>query len=180
MTQHIPAGTWNIDPTHSTVGFKVRHLAISKVKGRFQTFSGTITTGETLEASRAEGTVEVASVTTNQEQRDQHLRTGDFFAADEFPEIAFRSTKVTQDDEELKVEGDFTMRGVTKPVVFEVEDVNVITEQQAGGTRMGFEAKAVVNRTDFGVNFNSTLETGGVMLGEDVTIELDIEAVLAQ
>lgn len=172
---NIPAGTWTLDAVHSTVGFSVRHLAISKVKGTFDEASATLTTGATPAETHADGAVKVASVNTNNEQRDGHLRTGDFFSAEEFPEITFRSTKVSGEGVDLKVEGDFTMRGVTKPVVFDVE-VGGVTEQN--GTRLGLEATTTVKRTDFGVNFNMPLEAGGLTLGEDVKLMLDLQFVL--
>lgn len=177
MSNTIPAGTWTLDATHSTVAFQIRHLAISKVKGTFEEAAAALITGATPEESSASGSVKVASINTNQEQRDEHLRTGDFFAADEFPEITFRSTKVEGDEEELKVEGELTMRGVTKPVVFDVEVGGVVVDPY-GNTKLGLEAKTKINRTDFGVNFNAALETGGVMLGEEVKLELDLQFAL--
>ncbi|CAG7844426.1 Protein YceI [Pseudoclavibacter triregionum] len=179
MTQQIPAGTWNIDPTHSTVSFTVRHLAISKVKGAFEQFEGVITTGETAEQSSVRASVEVASVNTNQAQRDEHLRSGEFFKAEEFPQLTFVSTAVRQDGDELEVTGDLTMRGVTKQVTFEVEPGGVIVDGY-GQTKLGFEASAKVNRKEFGIEWNAPLEAGGLTLGDEVKIELDIQAVLAQ
>lgn len=177
MSNTIPAGTWTLDATHSTVAFQIRHLAISKVKGTFEEAAATLITGATPAESSASGSVKVASINTNQEQRDEHLRTGDFFAADEFPEITFHSTKVEGDEEELKVQGELTMRGVTKPVVFDVEVGGVVVDPY-GNTKLGLEAKTKINRTDFGVNFNAALETGGVMLGEEVKLELDLQFAL--
>lgn len=179
MTQNIPAGTWNIDPTHSTVSFTIRHLAISKVKGTFDQFAGVITTGETPEQSSVQASAEVASINTNQAQRDEHLRTSDFFQADQFPQIAFASTGVRQDGDDVKVDGELTMRGVTKPVTFDVEPGGVIVDGY-GQTKLGFEASTKVNRKDFGIEWNAPLEAGGFTLGDDVKIDLDVQAVLAQ
>lgn len=179
MTESIPAGTWNIDPTHSTVSFTIRHLAISKVKGTFDRFEGTITTGETPEQSSTEASVEVASINTNQSQRDEHLRTADFFKADEFPKLSFRSTGVRQDGESLKVDGELTMRGVTKPVTFDVEPGGVVVDGY-GQTKLGLEARTKVNRKEFGIEWNAPLEAGGLTLGDEVKIDLDLQAVLAQ
>lgn len=177
--QQIPAGTWNIDPTHSTVAFTIRHLAISKVKGTFDRFEGVITTAEDLTQSSAKAHAEVASINTNQSQRDEHLRTGDFFAADEHPKIEFTSTAVRADGDDFKVDGELTLRGVTKPVTFDVEPGGLVKDGY-GQTKIGFEATAKVNRKDFGLTWNAPLEAGGLTLGDDVKIELDVQAVLAQ
>ncbi|MFD2757600.1 YceI family protein [Gulosibacter faecalis] len=168
----ITPGTWTIDPTHTDVHFSVRHLAISKVKGSFEQFEGTIVVGEDITQTTVEGTVEVASVNTNQKQRDEHLRTSDFFLADEFPQITFKSTAVRADGDDLIVTGDFTMRGVTKPVDFKVE-IGGQTVDGYGNTKAGFEATTTVNRKDFGVNWNAPTEAGGLTLGDDVKIAID-------
>lgn len=171
------AGTWIIDPTHTEVGFSVRHLAISKVKGKFEKFSGSIVTGEQPTDSKVEAAVEVASINTNQADRDGHLRTGDFFAAEEYPEFTFVSTGVRQEGGEFKVDGDLTLRGVTKPVTFDFDFGGFGADPQ-GNFKAGFTATTVVKRDDFGVMWNAPLETGGLMLGNDVTITLDVQAAL--
>lgn len=172
-------GTWVIDPTHTEVGFSVRHLAISKVKGKFERFSGTITTAENPLDSSVEATVEVASINTNQADRDGHLRTGDFFAADEYPEFTFKSTGVRVEGGDYKVDGELTLRGVTKPVTFDFEFGGFGTDGY-GNYKVGFTATTVVKREDYGIQWNAPLETGGLLLGSDVTITLDVQAALQQ
>jgi len=173
------AGTWVIDPTHSEVGFSVRHLAISKVKGKFERFSGTITTAENPLESTVEATVEVASINTNQADRDGHLRTGDFFAAEEHPEFTFTSTGARAEGGDYKVDGELTLRGVTKQVSFDIDFGGFGTDPY-GNYKVGFTATTVVNREDYGIQWNAPLETGGLLLGSDVTIILDVQAVLQQ
>lgn len=172
-------GTWNIDPTHTEVGFSVRHLAISKVKGKFERFSGTITTAENPLESSAVATVEVASINTNQKDRDGHLRTNDFFAAEEFPEFTFTTTGVRSEGGDFKVDGELTLRGVTKPVTFDFE-LGGFGADAYGNYKVGFTATTVVQREDFGIQWNAPLETGGLLLGSDVTITLDVQAALVQ
>lgn len=172
------AGTWVIDPTHTEVGFSVRHLAISKVKGKFERFNGTFVTAENPLDSSVEANVEVASINTNQADRDGHLRTGDFFAAEEFPEFTFKSNGVRQNGSDFAIDGDLTLRGVTKPVTFDFEFGGFGT---MGDTyKAGFTAKTVVKREDYGIQWNAPLETGGLLLGSDVTITLDVQAALVQ
>ena len=170
-------GTWVLDPTHSEVGFSVRHLAISKVKGKFESFDATFVTAENPLDSTVKASAEVSSVTTNEKNRDAHLRTGDFFAAEEFPQLTFVSTGVREVDGEFKVDGDLTMRGVTKPVTFDFE-FGGFGEDAYGNYKAGFTAKTVVKREDFGLTWNAPLEKGGVLLGSDVTITLDVQASL--
>ena len=172
------AGSWTIDPAHSEVTFSVRHLAISKVRGSFEQFSGTIVTGETVEDSRVSAEVEVASVNTKQAQRDEHLRTSDFFLAEEFPTFSFASNAVRVEGDAVKVDGELTLRGVTKPVSFDVEFGGFTTDGY-GQRKLGLEATTKINRKDFGVNWNAPTEAGGLTLGDQVTIDLDVQAVLA-
>lgn len=179
MTTQIATGTWTIDATHTSVGFQVRHLAVSKVRGTFDDVAGTIEIAENITDSKVNGTVEVASVNTRNADRDNHLRTGDFFATDEFPEITFTSTEITGEGDELKVTGDFTMRGVTKPVTFDVEIGGVLPNNGYGAQVLGFEATTTINRKDFGVSFNMATEAGGLTLGEDIKIVIEGEANLA-
>ncbi|MFV0433632.1 MAG: YceI family protein [Leucobacter sp.] len=171
------AGTWKIDPAHSEVGFMIRHLAISKVKGKFEEFDATFVTGESPLESSVIASVEVASVNTGQKDRDNHLRTGDFFEAETHPQLTFASTGVREVDGEFKVDGDLTMRGVTKPVTFDFE-FGGFGEDPYGNYKAGFNAKTVVKREDFGLTFNAPLEKGGMLLGSDVTITIDVQAAL--
>ena len=176
-TLEIPAGTWTIDPVHSVVGFWVRHMMVSKVRGRFGTFSGDIKIADDATESSVEATVDMASVGTGDDNRDQHLRTSDFFDIENFPTMTFRSTAITGAGSEYEVTGDLTIRGVTKPVTFDLE-FGGANEHPMGGTIAGFTATANIDRTDFGLEYNAVLEAGGFLIGNKVTIELDIEASL--
>lgn len=176
-TTEIPAGVWNIDPSHTTVGFTVRHVMVSKVRGRFAAFSGVIRTAEDLLDSSVETTVQMASVDTGDTTRDEHLRTSDFFDVENFPTMTFRSTGLTGSGSDYELKGDLTIRGVAKPVTFKLE-VGGIGQDPWGGTRLGFEATTSISRKDFGLEYNAALEAGGVLIGDKVTIELDVEAVL--
>ncbi|MCJ1699766.1 YceI family protein [Rathayibacter festucae] len=169
------AGTWVIDPTHSEVGFSVRHLMISKVKGKFERFTATFTTGENPLDSKVEATAEVASINTNEPNRDGHLRTGDFFEAEKYPSIHFVSTAVRSNGDDFLVDGELTIKDVTKPVTFEVE-FGGFGSDPYGNYKAGLTAKATIDRTDFGLTYNAALETGGVLIGEKVTITLDLQA----
>lgn len=171
------AGTWTIDPAHSEVAFSVRHLAISKVKGTFDNFDVTVVTADEIENSTVEASIEIASVNTGQEGRDQHLRTGDFFAADEFPQMTFRSTGITVKGDDLLVDGELTLRGVTKPVTLTAEFGGITTDGY-GQTKAGGSATTKINRLDFGVNWNAALEAGGFTLGDEVTINLELQFTL--
>jgi len=171
------AGTWTIDPSHSEVGFSVRHMLISKVKGKFETFEATFVTGENPLDTQVTAKADVASVNTNDKNRDGHLATNDFFNAPEFPEIGFVSTGVRQDGGDYKIDGDLTIKGVTKPVTFDFE-FGGFGADAYGNYKAGFEASTVIDRNDFGVNWNAALESGGVLVGDKVTITLDVQAVL--
>ncbi len=173
-----------IDKSHSEVGFDVRHF-FSKVHGRFNDFSADIVLDQAdMTKSSVSATVQTASISTDNERRDGHLKSDDFFAAEKNPTLTFVSKKITPaGKDKFKMAGDLTMRGVTKPVVFDVEILGVgavAVGGQSWGTRAGFTATTVVNRKDFGINWNKTLDNGGVMLGEEVTITLSIEAQEAQ
>ncbi|XPP25559.1 MAG: YceI family protein [Leucobacter sp.] len=173
------AGTWTIDPTHTEVGFSVRHLAISKVRGKFEKFEATLVTAENPLDSTVTASVDVASVNTNEPNRDGHLRTGDFFAADEHPTLDFVSTGVREENGDFFVDGDLTMRGVTRPVTFDFE-FGGFGEDGYGNYKAGFSATTVIKREDFGLSWNSPLDKGGLVLGSDVTITLDVQMALAE
>ena len=171
------AGTWTIDPVHSDLSFTVRHMMVSKVRGAFRTFAGEIVTADNPLESSATATIDMSSIDTNNDQRDAHLRTSDFFDVEHHPVMTYRSTGVRLEDGELVVDGELTLRGVTKHVPLRVE-FNGIGPDAYGGTRAGFTATATINRRDFGVNWNAALESGGVVVGDKVTLHLEIEAVL--
>jgi polyisoprenoid-binding protein YceI len=173
---------FDIDKVHSQVGFSIRHF-FSKVPGQFKDFSGTIVMDPNAPAaSSVEVTIQTASIFTDNDGRDKHLRSVDFFAADSFPTLTFKSTKVASaGKDKVQVTGDLTMRGATKSVVLEVEFLGMGEVGVGGksmGTKAGFDATTSVNRHDFGINWNKTLDAGGLMLGEDVAISLHIEANL--
>jgi polyisoprenoid-binding protein YceI len=173
------ASTWTIDASHSHVEFAVKHMMVSTVKGRFKDFSGRLNIDEANpENSTIEATIEVASVDTGAEQRDAHLRSDDFFNAERFPVIAFRSTKIERADNAptWRMTGDLTIRDVTKPVVLDVE-FEGRGRDAYGGERAGFTAKTTINRKDFGVNWNGVIEAGGVVVSDTVKVSLNIEAV---
>lgn len=173
------AGTWVLDPTHSAITFSVRHLAISKVKGSFEKFDITVVTGENPLDTTLTASIDVSSVNTRQKDRDNHLRTSDFFAIDEHPTIDFVSTSVRADGDEWFIDGDLTMRGVTKAVTFRGEFGGVIVNGY-GQTVAGAEFSTKINRHDFGVSWNAAIEAGGLTLGDDVTINIDAQVALQQ
>lgn len=171
--------TWNIDPVHSVAEFKVRHMMISNVKGQFTALSGVMTLDETdLANSRIEATVEASSINTREARRDAHLKSADFFEVEKYPTLSFQSTLVTRTGEgELTVAGDLHIHGVTRRVVFRVEGPTAPGKDPWGNTRLGLSAVTRINRRDFGLTWNSALETGGILVGEDVTITLDVQFV---
>ena len=173
------AGTWAIDPVHSEVGFMARHFGVSKVRGRFDKFEGTIVTAEDPFASSVNATIDVTSIDTNQEQRDAHIRSADFFDAENHPTMTFASTGIKEDGGEYVLEGDLTIRGNTKPVKLALE-LNGFGPDPYGGTRVGFSATTEINRNDFGVSFNGPIPgvPGGVIVSDKITIHLEIEGVL--
>jgi polyisoprenoid-binding protein YceI len=170
-------GTWDIDPTHSDVSFTVRHMMVSKVRGRLGAFSGEIVTAPEFTASTVTASVDSASIDTGNQQRDGHLRSPDFFHVENHPTWEFRSTAVRADGEDYTLEGDLTVKGVTRPVSFTLE-VNGFGPDPYGGTRAGFTATTTISRNDFGVDIAMPLDGGGVVVGDKVTITLEIEAVL--
>lgn len=170
-------GTYTIDPSHSRIGFVARHAMVTKVRGGFNDFAGSFTIdADTPAASTAEITIQAASVDTRNEDRDAHLRSNDFFAMEEHPEIRFVSTAVEQvDDENYRVTGDLTLRGVTKPVTIDLEYHGAATDPW-GNTRVGFEGSTQVNRKDWGLVWNTPLDGGGILVSEKVTLEFEISA----
>jgi len=176
--------TWSVDKTHTEIGFEVRHI-FSKVHGRFNDFTGTIVFDDQNPANiKVDATADAKSIWTDNEQRDKHLRSADFFAVDSFPTLSFKSTKVTAAGKgKYKVAGDLTLRGVTRPVVFDGEFLGSGAFGMGGhamGNKAGFTATTVINRKDFGIIWNKTLDSGSLMLSDDVTLELNIEADQAQ
>jgi polyisoprenoid-binding protein YceI len=174
----LTPGTWNVDPSHSTIGFSARHLVVAKVRGRFTEFTGTIEIAPDPLQSKVDAVVQVGSITTNDDQRDGHLKSGDFLDVETFPTLTFTSTGIREDGDDYVLVGDLTIKGVTKQVEFELEFEGV-EKDPWGGTRVGFSAETEINRKDFGMEWNVVLETGGVLVGEKVKIQLDIEAVQA-
>jgi polyisoprenoid-binding protein YceI len=175
----IPTGTWIIDGTHSTVGFTVRHLMISKVRGAFGAFTGTAVVADDFADTRIEGSVDVSTVSTNEENRDNHLRSADFFDVEKYPEMKFTTTYIetTKDEDEFLLHGELTIRDVTKPATFKAE-FGGVTVDGYGQTKAALEANTTINRTEFGLTWNSTLETGGVLVSEEVKISIEAQAVL--
>lgn len=174
VTAPIAAGTWTIDPAHSTVGFSVKHLMVSKVRGTFDTFSGTITVAEDGTPS-VNAEISVASISTKNEQRDGHIRSADFFDAEKFPTATFVSTSVAPKGDDYVLTGDFTLKGVTKPVSLDLE-FNGVNPGMGNGPVAGFEATTVISRKEFGIDIEMPLEGGGVVVGDKITITLEIEA----
>jgi polyisoprenoid-binding protein YceI len=174
----LTPGAWKVDTTHSTVGFTVRHMMVAKVRGHFPDFEAEITVDNDKLLSSVTATVQMSSITTGDEGRDGHLRNADFFDVDTHPTMTFTSTSVESDGGEYTLNGDLTIHGVTKPVSFELEFEGVVKDPW-GGTRVGFTALTEISRKDFGLEYNAALEAGGVVVGDKVKIQLDIEAVKA-
>ena len=171
---------WNVDTSHSSVTFEVKHLAISKVKGAFGEFSGTVTgEADKPETLAVEVEIQVASVNTGNEKRDDHLRNPDFFDVDKFPTMTFKSTGVKMNGDEGVLTGDLTLHGVTKSIQLELEYAGMITDPW-GNTRMGFSAEGEIDRTEFGLTWSKAMETGGLVVANEVEIELEIELVMAK
>jgi polyisoprenoid-binding protein YceI len=173
------AGTWEVDPNHTTIGFVARYLMVTKVRGHFRRFSGAIHIADRLEDSWAELSIEASSIDTNQPDRDQHLRSPDFLDVERFPTLSYRSTKVElTGPTTLRVTGGLTIRDVTKPVVLDVEYEGV-TKDAYGKDRVAFSATGEIDRTDFGASWNMALETGGFLVSREVKLELEVLATLA-
>ena len=173
--------TWNLDPVHSTAEFKVKHMMISNVKGQFSGLSGVLTLDEKDVAnSRAEASIDASSISTRDAQRDAHLKSADFFDVEKYPTLTFASKSIRRaGEDELAVTGDLTIRGVTRQVVFQVEGPTPPNKDPWGNTRVGLSATSKINRKDFGLTWNAALETGGILVGDDVTITLDVQFVKA-
>lgn len=173
-------GNYTIDPVHSTIGFSARHMMVSKVRGQFSEYSGGgYFDAEDPSKSHAELTIKVTSIDTHNPDRDAHLRSNDFLAMDEHPEITFKSTKVeAAAGNRFRVTGDLSIRGVTKPVTLDFEYLGATTDPW-GKQRLGFEGGTTINRRDWGVNWNAALDTGGVMVSDNINLEIEVEAVKA-
>jgi len=173
--------TWKLDPAHSSAEFKVKHMMISNVKGNFSGLTGVLTEHTTDSSlSSVEANVDISSVSTGDAQRDTHLKSADFFHLEKHPRMTFKSTKVERKGEgEYRVTGDLTIHGVTKPVTFAVEGPSAPNKDPWGNTRIGLSARTKINRKDFGLTWNAALETGGILVGEDVQILLDVQFIKA-
>jgi polyisoprenoid-binding protein YceI len=172
------AATWTIDPIHSEVGFSVRHMMVSKVRGRFTTFSGEIVTADDPTESSVTAEIDLSSINTGQEQRDEHIKSADFFEVETYPTMTYKSTGVRVADGEYILDGDLTLKGVTKSVPLRLE-LNGFGPDPYGGTRAGFTATGEINRRDFNVNFSAPMQNGGVVVADKITLQLEIEAVKA-
>lgn len=171
----IPTGTYTVDPAHSRVGFTVKHLGIANVRGEFGTFEGALEFGE--DGAVAYGSVQAASVDTNEPQRDEHLRSGDFFDVERFPEIAFRSTAIRPlDEDRFEVVGDLTMHGITRAVTLEAEVQGTETDPW-GNERIALEVTGRLNRADYEMKFNQVLGSGNMLVSDKVKLSLDISAI---
>lgn len=173
----VPTGVWTIDPAHSSIEFRVKHMMISTVRGRFGAFEGTIEAAPELRHSKVRGNVNAASIDTNEPSRDAHLRSADFFDVEHHPLIAFESTTIEHVVRgDYRVNGELTMHGETRPVVFEVT-VHGVTLDPQGNNRVGLEARGTISRGEFGLRWQQALETGGVLVGDEVRVTADVSAV---
>jgi polyisoprenoid-binding protein YceI len=175
------ATTWNIDPVHSVAEFKVKHMMISNVKGQFTKLSGRLWLDEVdITKSGADCTIDAASINTRDEQRDAHLRSADFFDVEKFPTLTFKSARVTRTgDGELAVAGELSIHGISRQVTFAVEGPTAAAKDPWGNVRVGLSATTKINRKDFSLTWNAALETGGILVGDEVTITLEVEFVKA-
>jgi|KBSMisStaDraftv2_1062788.scaffolds.fasta_scaffold48202_1 polyisoprenoid-binding protein YceI len=176
----VPTGTWTVDASHSSVEFKVKHMMVSTVRGRFGEFEGTIAAAPDYKDSTVRGSIQAASIDTNEPRRDEHLRSADFFDVENNPTIEFASTRIEHAARgDYRVTGDLTMHGETHPVTFDVT-VHGVTRDAQGQDRVGFEARGTLNRSDFGLRWQQALETGGVLVGDEVRISADMAAVCTE
>jgi polyisoprenoid-binding protein YceI len=180
-TPRISTTTWNLDPVHSVAEFKVKHMMISNVKGQFPKVTGKLTLDESeVTKSQVEATIETASIETRDPQRNAHLKSADFLDVEKFPALSFKSTSIRRiGDGELAVEGDLTIHGVTRKVVFSVEGPTPPAKDPWGNARIAISATTKISRKDFGLTWNAALETGGILVGDEVTITLDVQFVKA-
>jgi polyisoprenoid-binding protein YceI len=177
-TLSVPAGTWKVDPVHSSVEFQVKHLGIATVKGQFKEFEGTLEVGP--DGAVAYGTVKTTSVDTREPQRDDHLRSADFFEVDKYPEISFRSTAIrATGEDEFEIESDLSIHGVTRPVTLKATLEGYEPQDHQGNTRVGISASAQINRSDFEMRFNAALGSGNMVVSDKVKILVDVSAVKA-
>jgi len=179
-TQTIPGyltGTWKVDGVHSDVSFSVRHMMVSKVRGKFTKFDATIVTAQNPLDSTVTAEIDLASIDTGNEQRDGHIKSADFFEVETYPTMTYRSTGLTQDGADFKLDGELSLHGVTKSVPLKLE-LNGFTADPYGGQRAGFSATGEINRKDFGIDLSMPMDGGGVVVGDKITILLEIEAVL--
>jgi len=173
----VPTGTWTVDPAHSSIEFRVKHMMISTVRGRFGEFKGTIEAAPDYHDSKVRGTIEAASIDTNEPGRDEHLRSADFFDVEQHPQIVFESTGIEHLEKgNFRVEGRLTMHGETHPAQFEVT-VHGVTRDPQGQDRVGLEVRGTLSRGEFGLRWQQALETGGVLVGDEVRVVADIAAV---
>lgn len=170
--------TWVLDPTHSELGFKIRHLMISNVTGKFKEFDASAETeGDDFSTAKLRANVKVETIDTNNKERDAHLRNADFFETQTYPEMQFESTQVEKvDDETFNIHGNLTIKDTTKPVKL-VSEYNGIVKDPYGNTKAGFSLSGKINRKDWGINYNAALETGGVMLGDELKIQGEVQLV---
>ena len=172
--QELKAGTWKIDASHSTVGFSVRHMMVSKVRGRFEKFDATLTVPEDPAQASVEATIDASSINTDNADRDNHIRSADFFHVEEHPEFSFRSTGLAADGEDFVLKGDLTIKGNTRPVELKLE-FNGSTLDPYGLDRSGFSATTQISRKEFGVDIEMPMDGGGVVVGDKITITIDAE-----
>jgi polyisoprenoid-binding protein YceI len=172
------AGTWIIDPIHSEIGFSARHLMVSKVRGRFEKFEGEIVTGEDVLDTRATVTVDLASINTGNQDRDNDLRSASYLEVDKYPTVTYRSTGLKPDGDAYIADGELTIRDTTHALQLRVEFHGIVSPDPWGGTRAGLSATGEINRKDFGVSFDIPLDGGGLVVGEKIQLHLEIEAVL--
>lgn len=177
-TLNTLSGTYTLDPSHTQLGFVARHAMVTKVRGRFSDFEGTATTGENLENAKINIAIKAASIDTRNEDRDNHVRGGDFFDVENHPEITFESTDIAASGDTLVVTGDLTIKGTTKPVTIDFDYMGV-AEDPFGNERVGLEGSVVVNRKDWNIDFDVPLKTGGLLVSEKITLEFEISAIKA-
>lgn len=172
----LPEGVWTVDPTHSELGFTVRHAGISKVRGKFNEFEAKVVANEDFSEVAVEATAQAASFDSGDANRDGHVKSADFFDVENFPVLTFKSTNLVKKGSEFELEGDLTIKDVTRKVVFDVEFNGVATDP-FGNLRAGLEAKTVINRKDFGLTWNAVLETGGLLVSDKVAINLELSFI---